>query len=200
MWMLSFIPDSFLIWAVNTILVAGLIGTFSSYVIRFIPPLIPYSSLLRIVGIVLLVVGVYFRGGYGVEMEWRAKVEEMKLEIAKKEKESAEVSEKVVTKYVERVTVVKEKGDEIIKEIPKLISQSDDAKCAVPNGFVSVHDAAAKNEVPDTTRSINEGSSGVKISEVAETVTENYTTCHQNSQQLKSLQEWIREQQKVFNK
>lgn len=200
MWMLSFIPDAFLIWAVNAVLVAGLIGTFSSYIIRFIPPLIPYASLIRIVGISLLVVGVYFRGGYGVEMEWRAKVEEMKLEIAKKEKESAEVSTKVVTKYIDRVTVVKEKGDVIIKEIPKLISQSDDDKCAVPNGFVSVHNAAAKNEVPDTSRSTNEGTSSVKISGVAETVAENYTTYHQVAQQLRSLQEWIREQQKVFNK
>jgi hypothetical protein len=200
MFLLSFIPDAFLIWAINTILIVGLIGTFSSFILRFIPPLIPYSSLLRIVGIVLLVVGVYFRGGYGVEMEWRAKVEEIKLEIAKKEKESAEVSQKVVTKYVETVKVVKEKGDVIIKEIPTFITKSDDDKCAVPNGFVSVHDAAAKNEIPETTRGTNEGTSEVKISGVAETVVENYTTYHQVAEQLKSLQNWIREQQKVYNK
>ena len=74
MFLLNFIPDSFLIWAINAILLMGLFGTLSSYFIRFIPPLYPYTGLVKTLGIVLLVLGVWFRGGYDVEMEWRDRV------------------------------------------------------------------------------------------------------------------------------
>ena len=45
-----------------------------------------------------------------------------------------------------------------------------------------------------------EGTSAVKISTVAATVTENYTTYYQIAEQLKALQEWVKEQQKIFEK
>jgi hypothetical protein len=63
-----------------------------------------------------------------------------------------------------------------------------------------LHDSASRNEVPDTTRSIDAGTSEVKLSDVATTVTENYTTYHKVAEQLKSLQEWIKLQQSIYNK
>jgi len=66
MWLLSFLPDSFLLWIINIILLAGLVGTLSSFFIKFIPPLMPYASGIKIIGIILLVEGVWFRGGYDV--------------------------------------------------------------------------------------------------------------------------------------
>jgi hypothetical protein len=70
----------------------------------------------------------------------------------------------------------------------------------VPSGFVLLHDSASRNEVPDTSRNINAGASSVKISEVAGTVVENYTTYHEVSAQLKALQQWVKEQQIIYNK
>jgi hypothetical protein len=63
-----------------------------------------------------------------------------------------------------------------------------------------LHDSASKNEIPDPTRLANEGTSDTKLSTVTETVVENYSICHQNAEQLKSLQEWIKLQQSIFNK
>ena len=138
-------------------------------------------------------------GGVSNQERWEAKVAEVKLELAKKETASAEATVKVVTKYVTKVEVVKEKGDTIVKEIPKLISASADDACVIPNGFVLLHNSAAKNEVPDTSGTANEGASGAKLSGVATTVTENYTTFHQVREQLKALQDWVREQQRVYD-
>ena len=39
--------------------------------------------------------------------------------------------------------------------------------------------------------------SWVALSTVAETVTENYGTCHENAAQLEALQEWVRAQEGV---
>jgi hypothetical protein len=139
-------------------------------------------------------------GAISNQEKWEAKVAEAKLEVAKKEAQSAEVTTQVVTKYIDRVKIVKEKGDVIVQEVPKYITMESDAKCDVPNSFVVLHDSAVKNEIPDAARASDARTSSVKISGIATTVAENYGTCHEVREQLKSLQEWIREQERLYNK
>lgn len=144
MFLLNFIPDSFLIWVVNTVLLAGLLGTFSSYFIRFIPPLIPYSGLVKTVGIVLLVIGVYLRGGYGVEMEWRGRVAEMEAKVAIAEAKSKDANVKIETVVKEKIKVVKE-VQVVIQERIKEVEKRIDAQCVVdPEVITILNDAARK--------------------------------------------------------
>jgi hypothetical protein len=196
MWILDWLP----FWIFHLVVVLGIAGIIASIVFKFVPFISQYTLPIQVISIIVLVFGVYMEGGISNQEKWEAKVAEVKLEMAKKETASAEVTTKVITKYVTKIEVVKEKGDAIIKEIPKYISQDADAKCPVPNGFVVLHDSASRNEVPDATRSIDAGTSEVKLSDVATTVTENYTTYHKVAEQLKSLQEWIKLQQSIYNK
>ena len=112
MWMLSFIPDAFLAWVVNTILIAGAVGFvvsfFFGFVVRYLPLIAPYRMFIQIVSIFLLVAGVYFKGGYSVEMEWRSKVAELEEKVKVAEEKSKQVNEKIVTVYKDRVKTVKE--------------------------------------------------------------------------------------------
>lgn len=195
MWLLDFLP----FWIFHLIVLAGIGGILASTVLKFIPFISNYRLPIQVASIIALSFGLYMEGGVSNQERWEAKVAEAKLELAKKETASAEATVKVVTKYVTKVEVVKEKGDTIVKEIPKLISASADDACVIPNGFVLLHNSAAKNEVPDTSGTANEGASGVKLSGVATTVTENYTTFHQVREQLKALQEWVKEQQRVYD-
>jgi hypothetical protein len=139
-------------------------------------------------------------GGISNQERWEAKVADAKLDMAKKDAASADTTTRVVTKYVTKVEVIKENGNAIVKEIPKYISANADGQCAIPNGFVLLHDSASLNEIPDSTRSVDGGASNVKLSGVAETVTTNYTTYYKVAEQLKSLQEWVKEQQSIYNK
>jgi len=142
--LLSFLPDSFLLWVINLILLVGLAGTLSSYFIRFIPPLFPYAGLIKTIGIVLLVVGVYFRGGYGVEMEWRQKVAELESKVAKSEEKSKEINTVIQKVYVDKVKVVKDVQiviQEKIVEKTKII----DAECKVAPEALEILNEAAKN-------------------------------------------------------
>lgn len=117
------------------------------------------------------------------------------------EAKSSEVTVQVLTKYVNRVNVVKEKGEEIVREVPIYITKESDAKCVIPIGFVRVHDAATRGEkVPDSTGPANERPTDIKLSEATETITGNYGTCNQVREQLKSLQEWVKTQEQTFNK
>lgn len=196
MWILDWLP----FWVFHLVVLVGIVGLGASLVLKFVPFISTYRLPIQVVAIAILVFGVYMEGGISNQEKWESKVAEAKLEMAKKDAASAEASTKVVTKYITKVEVVKEKGDAIIKEIPKYISQDADGKCPVPNGFVVLHDSASRNEVPDSTRSVDAGTSDVKLSGIATTVTENYTTYYKIAEQLKSLQEWVKTQQSIYNK
>ena len=142
--MLSFLPDSFLIWIINTILVLGLIGTFSSYIIRFVPPIMPYASIIKTIGIVLLVAGVWFRGGYDNEMSWRAKVADLEAKVAVSEQQSKEANTKLDAAIKEKVKVVKE-VQLVIQERIKQSANKMDAMCTVDNSVVFILNDAARN-------------------------------------------------------
>jgi hypothetical protein len=147
MWMLAFIPDAFLAWVINTILITGIVGFLASfffgYVVRWLPAIAPYHLLIQVVSIVLLVAGVYFKGGYSVEMEWRAKVAELESKVAVAEQKSKEVNTQIQTVYVDRVKVVKEKQI-VIQEKLKTVEVKIDANCkVVPEAIDILNDAAA---------------------------------------------------------
>ena len=144
MWILSFLPDSFLFWVINLILVLGLAGTLSSFFIRFIPFLFPYATPIKITGIVLLVLGVWFRGGYDVEMKWREKVKEVEAKVAAAEAKSQEVNTVIEKVYVDRVQVVTQTKVVIQKQIvekEKII----DSVCVVAPEAIQILNQAAKN-------------------------------------------------------
>lgn len=195
MWLLDFLP----FWIFHLIVLAGIGGILASTVLKFIPFISNYKLPIQVASVILLSFGLYMEGGVSNQEKWEARVAEVKLEMAKKDAASAEATTKVVTKYVTVDRIVKEKGDAILKEVPKFISKDADAQCVVPNGFVLLHDSASRNEVPDSTRGVDEGASKVKLSGIAETVTTNYTTYHQVVEQLKSLQDWVKEQQRIYN-
>jgi hypothetical protein len=146
MFLLNFIPDAFLLWVVNAVLIAGIIGTvvafFFGFFVRFIPWIIPYRMVLQVVGLILLVAGVYFKGGVSVEMEWRSRVAEMEAKIAKAEAESKEVNEKIVTVYKDKVKVVKE-IQVVVQEKIKTVEVKIDSQCKITADTVDILNQAA---------------------------------------------------------
>ncbi|CAJ0709321.1 hypothetical protein LMG19089_04950 [Ralstonia edaphis] len=100
-----------------------------------------------------------------------------------------------VTQYVDRERVIRLKGETIVKEVPRYVPIQADAACVVPRGFVRLHDAAAAGAVPaPDTGDADAAASGVALSAVAGTVAGNYTDSHANSEQLKALQQALRDQ------
>ena len=105
----------------------------------------------------------------------------------------AQATVKVVTQYVDRVRVVREKGETIIKEVPVYVPVQADAACSINRGFVRLHDAAATGELPEPARDADATAAGIALSAVAGTVAANYQSCHENAEQLRALQEWVGE-------
>lgn len=118
---------------------------------------------------------------------------------------SKDVTIEVVTKYVDRVTVVTEKADEIIREIPIYVTKEADKHCTITDGWVFNHDRAAAlsstspSRVPKAPVKPDEATTGIELSDAAATIAKNYEQCSKVMEQLKSLQEWVTKQEATFN-
>ena len=194
MWILSWLPD----WIFYVLTLVGITGLVIAFTIGKLIP-IEYQLAVKFVSTGACAFGLFMIGAISNEDIWQLKVKEMETAIAKQELAAAEVTHEVITQYVDRVKIVEGKTHEIIKTVPVYITKESDDKCTINNGFVSLHDHASKNEVPEPTGSINEDSSDVKLSTVAETVSQNYGTYYQVVEQLKALQSWIRKQKDLDN-
>lgn len=141
-------------------------------------------------------------GAWGAKIVVSATYEVELAEIAKEQarlKEenatlTAKASEKtveVVTKYVDRVRVVKQKGDTIVKEVPVYVTDTANRQCTLTRGFAAVHDSSAKNiPIPKDIKA--DEPIDTTLSDAAKTISSNYTTCNEIREQLISLQEWVR--------
>ncbi len=135
----------------------------------------------------------WVKGAGHVQVRWDAAVQQQSLQTAALRERQAQATVKVVTEYVDRVRVVREKGDTIIKEVPVYVPVQADAACTINRGFVRLHDAAAAGELPEPAGNADASAAGLALSAVATTVTTNYQTCHENAEQLRALQAWVSE-------
>jgi len=150
-----------------------------------------------LVGVLLFGLGWMARGDH-VQAQAAEKQNARLAEAFAQGQELGVVRDKVVTKYVNRIQVIEKKGATLIKEVPVYVSAKADAACTVNAGFVRVHDYAAAEQplpAPDPAGDADAAPSGIALSTVAETVAGNYTSCRQNSEQLTSLQELLRQYQ-----
>jgi membrane-bound ClpP family serine protease len=140
--MLSFVPDALLYAVVIGTMFTGIALYVISFVTRFIPPLIPYSGIARILGTILTVVGIYFFGSYSTEMSWRARVSELEEQVKVSEAKSKEVNIQIQKVYVDRVKVVKQ-TQIVIQEKIKEVEIKIDSECKVAPEAVDILNEAA---------------------------------------------------------
>ena len=133
----------------------------------------------------------WWTGSQGVHAQWDRAVAAQRLEAVQLQAKRAQATVQFVTQYVDRVRVVREKGQTIIKEVPIYVPAQADAACTINRGFVRLHDAAAANELPQATGDADAPASGLALSAVAGTVAANYQICHENAEQLRALQGWV---------
>ena len=105
------------------------------------------------------------------------------------------VSERVVTQFRDRVKIVREAGEEVIREVVRYIPVTTPD---LPGGFRVLHDAAALGQIPRTPTGADATSAApVPVTTATETIASNYSACRLNAEQLASLQEWATRQRKL---
>ena len=151
----------------------------------------------RLLALAALCIAVFsfgwLKGANHVQAQWDAATAKQQQAQAQAQTRQAETTIQVVTQYVDRIQIVREKGDTLIQEIPVYVPVQADTACTVRRGFVSLHDAAAAGELPTAPRDADAPAEGLALSAVAATVVTNYQTCIEYAEQLKALQDWIRQ-------
>lgn len=150
MFILHLLPDSFLAFVVDAVLLAGLLSTLVTcfllkYLIRLLPALAPHIKIAQIVSVAVLVAGVYFKGGYSTEMAWRERVAEMETQVAAAQAESKSATDKIETQGKEKIKIIREKGMIIKQYVDREVTKYDNT-CVIPSAVVNAHNAAARNE------------------------------------------------------
>lgn len=143
MWLLTFVPDVLLLWIINTILLAGVVATIAGFFIKIIPFVDQYRLPVQIVGVLLLVIGVYLKGGYGVEMEWRERVAEAEAKVAKAEAQAKEANKKLEESLTQKSKDVKD-AKVVIDEKIKVVEKKMDENCKIIPEVVDILNQAAK--------------------------------------------------------
>ena len=149
MWLLHLLPTSLILWIVNTLLVVGAVGVVLGFFVKFIPVVNTYRLPIQIASIIIFCTGIYWQGGYSVEQAWRERVTELEAQVARAEEQSKTVNQKIKTKTVTRIQIVKVRGEDQIKYIDREIVRYDEkfakgGTCEIPREFIKAHNAAAE--------------------------------------------------------
>jgi len=157
--LLHFIPVSWYGMFVHIIFAVGLvmyiIGQFSHKVQSFttsgillglVDQVTPYVVMLRTIGVVMMLVGIYYEGSYNSEVYWQSKLQDLQNKVQIAEKRATDANANIQTRIIYRTKVIKtntEKQKEVLKES----AQKIDSECKVTPEAVDIINSAAKGDV-----------------------------------------------------
>jgi len=143
MLILHFLPDSVILWFCNILLLVGVAATVAGFVAHRIPLVTQYQLPFRVLGVALLMLGVYFRGGVAVEETWRERVAAVEARLAIAEKASAEANVAIEQKTQKQTTQIRQRTTYIRQYVDREVVRYD-AGCTIPEPFVRAHNTAAE--------------------------------------------------------
>lgn len=161
--------------------------------------LIPWQyRALAVIGLIAATYGTgYVKGLMHEKDKWDTETTKQQAIVQRVAIKQAEVTEKIVIQYRDRIKVVHEVGQTILKEVKVYVSQKDDTACPVPNSFVMLWNNANRGEVPGAPDRPDETTSDVKLSDIGAQHAIESESCRANTEQLIGLQNWVREQRLI---
>lgn len=143
-WIFNLIPDAVIALLVHAIFAGGtVLAILGAFADKF-PFIGGYAKLARIIGGLLLIVGLFFEGALSNELRWKAQVEDLQAKLKVAEEKSQQTNETIRVVVKEKIKVVKDVQvviqDRIIEK-EKII----DAECKVAPDAISILNDAAKN-------------------------------------------------------
>jgi len=145
MWLLHLLPDSFLIYVINGICIAGLVATVLGFFLGWVPFVNRWKLPLQLLGIALLVAGVYFKGGYSTEIEWRARVAEVEKKVKVAEAKAKQANSQVQTKIVTKIVRIKEKAQVVNRRIEQN-KEAINRECKLSDEAISIYNSSITKE------------------------------------------------------
>lgn len=135
----------------------------------------------------------WVKGAATVHTQWDLADARRDAATAKRQVRVADQVAAVVTRYVDRVQIVREAGGTIIQEVPVYVTETADRRCPVPDGFVRLWNGANRGELPAPDGAADEAASAVVLSDIAAQHGREAEQCRATEEQLIALQDAVRE-------
>lgn len=133
MWILNWIPD----YIVHICLAASIVAVALSAGKNYF--------MLLLSGIVILVCTSWYEGIRYSETKYQLEVDKYKTELSELKSKSNEATTVISTKLVNKLHVIKEKGDTVIEYVDREVTKYD-SQCVLPSEVIISHNAAALNQ------------------------------------------------------
>ena len=164
----------------------------------------PYAMLARLAFVGIILAAAFATGwvkgdGHGTQklIEYQAKQAAESVKVITKQ---GETTERVVTRYLDRVKLVEGATVTIEKEVTKYVESKPLAMaCLLDNRWLQLHNAAASGSVPPPTGPTDDTTGTTTAAGALPTITKNYGAAIRNADKLEALQGWVREQFKTMN-
>ena len=143
MWFIQWLPESILLWIINGLIILGVLGLLIASFLRLVPFINIYRIPIQLVCAGMLVLGVYYRGAWEIEMTWRQRVAELEREVQAAEERSKKINTKIVTRVKTRVKRQVEYRDRVQKEI-EIKREIINADCKLSPTAVELYNRAVK--------------------------------------------------------
>lgn len=144
MFIIQYLPD----FVTHFIVLAGIAGiliTSIPLIWKLVPGMDAYRLLIQLVGIACLSFGLYLEGGIAMEADYKVRVAELKDKLKDAEIRAANANGRIVTEYVTKKEIIRQKGDTITKYIDREVTIYD-TFCPIPQSVIKAHNAAALND------------------------------------------------------
>lgn len=135
----------------------------------------------------------WWYGRYSFDAGYAKAQAEIEAEVKTITEERIVETVRVETVYVDRIKEVRVKGDEVVKVVEVFVPSDE----YFSGGFRLLHDAAARNAIPDPTGIAD--AAPVAAQDAARTITDNYTDCNAYIEQINGWIDWA-EAQCALNK
>ena len=145
MWILHLLPDSFLVFVANALLLIGTVLVIAGLVVQRIPVLWRYQLPFKLIGLIVFAAGIYFRGGLSVEQDWRERVREVQEQVKEAEQRAHQYSDELEKMTRQRDELLKRKGQVIIERVDRVVI---DPRCEkLPQEIIDIHNDATRMNI-----------------------------------------------------
>jgi len=147
MWILHFLPDSLIIWFIHIVMIVGAASAIAGYFFVGIPYIGSRRTLFQILGVALLIAGVYLKGGYSAEMQWRDRVAEVEAKVKVAEEKAKKANTQVQTKIVTKIVKIQEKAM-VAKETIRRNKEVINRECKLSDEAISAYNFSITKTKP----------------------------------------------------
>jgi hypothetical protein len=149
MWLLTLFPTGLETWLVHIILAIGIISLIVGSLADKIPGISQYTAILKIVGAICIVSGIYFEGAASVDEKYKnqlsamqKRVDELQKEVIIANAQSTSINTTIADTIQKQIASVKVTQTSIQSHIDQ-VAKKIDSQCVIDPEAIAILNSAA---------------------------------------------------------